>query len=231
MEYLVDRYDERTRQTFSWTTIFFQFFTGASMLYGLALFVAPTCGWPLSWTIVGSGAVILVYCVIGGLWAVVITDFLQAAILMPFTIVMAFSLAGAGRGALRARHRLPAEMTSLALPAGYGWSYVVCWAVMTSFGYNTAAMAQRYFSVEDERASRKIALLCFGLFLVGAFIWFIPPSPCGSSTPTCARSGPGSRTPRSPPTRSRRSPCCRAASWGSCWPRCSAPPCRASRAS
>ena len=175
MEYLVDRYDERTRQAFSWTTILFQFFTGASMLYGLGLFVAPTCGWPLSWAIAGSGAVILVYCVIGGLWAVVITDFLQAAILMPFTIVMAFASLGQVGGLSGLVDRLPAEMTSLALPPGYGWSYVVCWAVMTSFGYNTAAMAQRYFSVENERASRKIALLCFGLFLLGAFIWFIPP--------------------------------------------------------
>ena len=61
------------------------------MLYGLALFVAPACGWPLSWTIVGSGAVIIAYCVMGGLWAVVITDFLQAAILMPFTLIMGCS--------------------------------------------------------------------------------------------------------------------------------------------
>ena len=174
MEYLVDRYDERTRQAFSWTTIFFQLFMGASMLYGLGLFVAPTCGFPLSWAIAGSGAVILAYCVIGGLWAVVITDFLQAAILMPFTIVMAVaSLAQVG-GLSGLLARLPPEMTSLALPPGYGWSYVACWAVMTSFGYNTAAMAQRYFSVEDERASRKIALLCFVLFLLGAFIWFVP---------------------------------------------------------
>jgi len=36
-------------------------------------------------------------------------------------------------------------------------------------------MAQRYFSVEDERASRRVALLCFALFLLGAFIWFVPP--------------------------------------------------------
>jgi SSS family solute:Na+ symporter len=70
---------------------------------------------------------------------------------------------------------LPAEATSLALTPGYGWTYVACWTVMTSFGYNTAAMAQRYFSVEDERASRKIALLCFSLFFLGAFIWFVPP--------------------------------------------------------
>ena len=229
MEYLVDRYDERTRQAFSWTTIFFQLFMGASMLYGLGLFVAPTCGFPLSWAIAGSGAVILVYCVIGGLWAVVITDFLQAAILMPFTIVMAFaSLAQVG-GLSGLVARLPAEMTSLALPPGYGWSYVVCWAVMTSFGYNTAAMAQRYFSVEDERASRKIALLCFALFLLGAFIWFVPALRHAHRLPRpAARSGPGSRTPRSRPTPWRRSPSSRAASWGSCWPRCSAPRCRAS---
>src|SRR5580704_397436 len=36
-------------------------------------------------------------------------------------------------------------------------------------------MAQRYFSVDNERSARKVALLCCGLFFVGAFLWFIPP--------------------------------------------------------
>ena len=175
MEYLVDRYDERTRQVFSWTTIFFQLFTGAAMLYGLAVFVAPACGWSVPWTILGCGTVILAYCVVGGLWAVVITDFLQAAILMPFTLVMLFASLARTGGLSGLLAGLPAESTSLALAPGYGWTYVVCWSVMTSVGYNTAAMAQRYFSVEDERAARKVALLCFSLFLVGAFIWFVPP--------------------------------------------------------
>jgi SSS family solute:Na+ symporter len=175
MEYLVERFDERTRQAFSWTTIFFQLFIGASTLYGLAVFVAPTCGWPLSWTILGSGLVILAYTAVGGLWAVVITDFLQAAILLPFTLVMvvvALAKVGGIQGLVAG---LPAEMTSLSLPAGFGWTYVAMWTVMVAFGYNTAAMAQRYFSVEDEASARKAALLCFGLFFVGAFIWFIPP--------------------------------------------------------
>jgi SSS family transporter len=175
MEYLVDRYDERTRQAFSWTTIFFQFFTGASTLYGLGLFVAPTCGWPLSWTILGAGAVILAYCVIGGLWAVVITDFLQAAILMPFTIVMFFAALWRVGGISGLLSSLPTEMTSLSLPTSYSWMYVACWPIMTSVGYNTSAMAQRYFSVEDERGARRIALLCFSLFMLGALVWFVPP--------------------------------------------------------
>jgi SSS family solute:Na+ symporter len=175
MEYLVERYDERTRQVFSWGTVVFQLFTGASMLYGLGLFVASTCDLPLVWTIFGSGVVILAYCVIGGLWAVVITDFLQAVILMPFTVVMVVvSLARVGGigGLMRG---LPPEMTSLHLTADMGWLYVACWTVMVSFGYNTSAMAQRYFSVEDERAAKKVALLCFGLFVLGAFLWFLPP--------------------------------------------------------
>jgi SSS family transporter len=175
MEYLVERFDERTRQAFSWSTVLFQLFTGASMLYGLGLFVASTCGLPLVWTIFGSGLVILAYCVIGGLWAVVITDFLQAVILMPFTVVMvAVSLSRVGGlgGLVRG---LPPELTSLHLTPGLGWLYVACWTLMVSFGYNTSAMAQRYFSVEDERAARKVALLCFALFVLGAFIWFVPP--------------------------------------------------------
>jgi len=195
MEYLVDRYDERTRQAFSWTTIFFQLFTGGAMLYGLALFVAPACGIPLPWAIVGSGVVILVYCVIGGLWAVVITDFLQAAILMPFTIVMFFAALAKVGGLSGLFAGLPPEATSLALPLEYGWGYVLCWTVMVSFGYNTAAMAQRYFSVEDERASRKIGLLCSALFLLGAFIWFVPPLAMRVLHPDLAAIWPGLSNP------------------------------------
>ena len=175
MEYLVERFDERTRQAFSWTTTVFHLFIGASQLYGLALFVAPACGWPLGPTILGSGAVILAYCVIGGLWAVVITDFLQAAILVPFTVVMVFASLSRVGGLSGLLAGLPPEMTSFHLTPGLGWGYLACWTVMVSFGYNTSAMAQRYFCVEDERASRKIALLCFGLFVMGALIWFIPP--------------------------------------------------------
>jgi SSS family solute:Na+ symporter len=175
MEYLNERFDERTRQAFSWCTVFFQLFTGATMLYGLGLFVASTCGLPLGWTIVGSGAVILAYCVVGGLWAVVITDFLQAVILMPFTLVMFVASLNRVGGLSGLLGGLPPEMKTVSGLGDMGWLYVACWTVMVSFGYNTAAMAQRYFCVDDERSARKVAFLCFSLFLLGAVIWFVPP--------------------------------------------------------
>src|SRR5437660_300099 len=175
MEYLSDRFNPVTHQTFSWLTIFFQLFTSASTLYGLSLFISSACGFPVTWTIIGAGALIIFYCVIGGLWAVVVTDFLQASILMPFCLVLVItSLAKVG-GVAGLVHSLPPQMKTLHFSGEFGWVYLLSWTIMVSFGYNTSAMAQRYFSVDDERSSRKVALLCCGLFFVGAFLWFLPP--------------------------------------------------------
>lgn len=175
MEYLSDRFGPVTHQMFSWATIFFQLFTNASMLYGLSLFVATACHLSVPVTIFITGGIILFYCVIGGLWAVALADFLQASILLPFCIVLAVATLSRVGGLMGLIHALPPEMKTLHLHGEFGWIYLGCWTLMVSFGYNTSAMAQRYFSVEDERAAKRVALLCFSLFLLGAFLWFIPP--------------------------------------------------------
>jgi len=175
MEYLSGRFNPATHQVFSWSTILFQLFTSASTLFGLSLFVSAACGFPVTWTIVCAGALIVFYCVLGGLWAVVVTDFLQASILMPFCLVLVvMSLVRVG-GVSGLAHSLPVEMKTIHVTGEFGWIYLASWTIMVSFGYNTSAMAQRYFSVDDERSARKIALLCSALFFVGAFIWFLPP--------------------------------------------------------
>jgi Na+/proline symporter len=72
-------------------------------------------------------------------------------------------------------HSLPPQMKAIQVTGEFGWIYIISWTIMVSFGYNTSAMAQRYFSVDNEASARKVALLCCVLFLVGAFLWFIPP--------------------------------------------------------
>ena len=195
MEYLTERFDEQTRQTFSWTAVVFHLFTGASVLFGLGVFVSSTCNVPIGWTIITCGAIILAYCVVGGLWAVVITDFLQAVILMPFTLVL-LVVSLTRLGGIRALvASLPPPMRSLALPNDFGWGYVVAWAIMVSFGYNTSVMAQRYFAVDDERSARKVSLLCCGFFLVGSFLWFVPPMAMRILYPDLAAILPGRANP------------------------------------
>jgi solute:Na+ symporter, SSS family len=175
MEYLSARFNQTTRQTFSWASILVQLFMTASMLYGLSIFISSACGFPIIWTVIGAGALMVFYCVIGGLWAVVVTDFLQASILMPFCLVLVIASLLRVGGITGLIHSLPPPMKTIHFTGEFGWIYIVSWTVMVSFGYNTSAMAQRYFSVDNERSARKIALLCSGLFLVGAFLWFIPP--------------------------------------------------------
>src|ERR1035438_4939767 len=68
MEYLSGRFNPTTHQVFSWTTIVFQLFTSASTLFGLSLFVSSACGFPVTWTILGAGALIVFYCVLGALF-------------------------------------------------------------------------------------------------------------------------------------------------------------------
>jgi SSS family transporter len=175
MAYLVERFDEPTRQTFSVVSVFFQIFIAASVLYGLGLVVASTCGFPIAATILTSGGLVLLYCMLGGLWAVVVADFLQAMILMPFCLVLVGAALLRVGGLSSLYHSLPPQMVSLHLQGQYGWTFVICWTLMTVVGYNTGVMAQRYFSVDTERSAKKVALLCFIFFIVGAFIWFIPP--------------------------------------------------------
>ena len=175
MEYLSARFNEATRQTFSWSTVIIQLFMSASVLYGLSLFVSSACGFPVLWTVIGAGAIIMFYCVVGGLWAVVVTDFLQASILIPFCLVLVIASLMRVGGITGLIHSLPPELKTIHVTGEFGWIYILSWTIMVSFGYNTSAMAQRYFSVDNERSARKVALLCSGLFVVGAFIWFIPP--------------------------------------------------------
>jgi len=194
MEYLSERFDDRSRRLFSVTTVFFQIFMGASMLFGVGLFVASVSGLSPVWTTTVAGTIVLVYCMLGGLWAVVVADFLQAVILMPFALILFTTALIKTGGLANMIDRLPANMTSLSLP-GYGWIYVVAWTLMVSVGYNTAAQAQRYFSVDNESSARKAALLCSALFFVGSLIWFVPPMAMRVLYPDVSAVWPGWRHP------------------------------------
>jgi Na+/proline symporter len=94
---------------------------------------------------------------------------------MPFCMVLLITALIRVGGLSAFVHGLPQEMKTIHVTGEFGWIYILSWTVMVSFGYNTNAMAQRYFSVDNERSARKVSLLCAGLFVVGAFLWFIPP--------------------------------------------------------
>ncbi len=195
MEYLSDRFDQPTRQTFSWATVFFDLFMVSVWLFALGKYVAVATQIPVEYVIIGAGVIILIYCLVGGLWAVVITDFLQGVILLPFTIILAFAAVYKLGGISEFISAVPPEMLTIGHSEFSSWIFLVSWTVMVIFGYNTRAHAQRYYSVDTEKSAKKISLLNFVLFLLGAFIWFIPPMAARVLYPDIAEMWPNSANP------------------------------------
>jgi SSS family solute:Na+ symporter len=195
MEYLSERFNSTTRQTFSISTVFFDLFMVAVWLFALGEFMSVACQIPIEWVIIVSALIILIYCLVGGLWAVVITDFLQGVILLPFTIILAVAAIYQFGGLSQFLEALPPDLLKIGHSEYSNWYFLMSWIVMVIFGYNTRAHAQRYYSVDTEKSAKKISLLNFALFLLGAFIWFIPPMATRILYPDISQLWPNSANP------------------------------------
>ncbi len=195
MEYLSDRFNNTTRQTFALSTAFFDMFMVAVWLFALSEFVSAATHISIQLIIIVSAVIILLYCLLGGLWAVVITDFIQGIILLPFTLILAYITITKFGGISQFISALPSNMLTIGHSEYSSWFYLLSWTVMVIFGYNTRAHAQRYFSVDVEKSAKKISILNFVLFLFGALIWFIPPMAARVLYPNIAALWPSGTNP------------------------------------
>ena len=179
------RFGIPTQQFYAWMSFVMQTLYSSLHLLGLAIFCSAVFGYKIEQVIVVVGAVVLLYSLIGGSWAVTATDFLQTLILIPITILVGVlclvKLGGVGA--------LFQGIQDMGLSSAYGVfnapdqfplrAYTYAWAIAmllkNVIGYNTLTSAQRYFLVKDGREAQKAAWLGFVLMTAGAFLWFIPP--------------------------------------------------------
>ena len=134
-------------------------------------------GFELVPTIIALGLIVLTVSVVGGAWAVSATDFIQLTLLMLVTVVAAgFSLNAVG-GAGELVTNLPHESifgNDITIPLlAIFWMLTVLLKQIIST--NSMTNANRYLNARDSSHARKAALLASILFVVGSFIWFIPP--------------------------------------------------------
>ena len=179
------RFGIPTQQFYAWMSFAMQTLYSSLHLLGLAIFCSAVFGYKIEQVIVVVGAVVLLYSLIGGSWAVTATDFLQTLILIPITILVGVlclvKLGGVGA--------LFQGIQNMGLSSDYGVfnapdqfplrAYTYAWAIAmllkNVIGYNTLTSAQRYFLVKDGHEAQKAAWLGFVLMTAGAFLWFIPP--------------------------------------------------------
>ena len=136
-------------------------------------------GFQLSILLVGT--VMVVYSVIGGLWAAVLSDSVQAIIVTIMTLIIfpvAFAYLGDGHGIMAGFTRLLNEAPQGYFQLGGDTArplFLLAYLINVMLGYNVGwAIVQRYGSVADERDTKKMAILCAVLSVLGPLLWILP---------------------------------------------------------
>jgi solute:Na+ symporter, SSS family len=174
VEFLESRFNASIRQLFAWAGIPMKVFDDALKVFATGLFVSVSADVSLSWSIVVCGAVMVVYTFLGGLWALVVTDYVQflmkgLAILLLFPLaIMAAGGWGAAFGGLPEGFLSPSS-------GPQGWLYILGFVVLMAISYNASwSLAQKYYSVRDEREASKAAYCAAALNFIGAPLMIAP---------------------------------------------------------
>jgi Na+/proline symporter len=197
LQFLTRRYSPSTTYFYSVTAIVPQIVGIGQGLYILCIFVSTALGFGnrtfefaglemsgIQLSILAVGTVMVLYTVIGGLWAAVLSDAVQSIIIVVMTVIIfpvSYLYLGesAGGGLIAGFKRMLSEvpegyLTSLNGTSGNFW-FLSAFLISNTLGYNVAwHLAQRYYSVPDERGARKMALLCAALSFFGPLLWILP---------------------------------------------------------
>lgn len=194
LQFLTRRFSASTTYYYSLTAIIPQIVGIGQGLYILCIFVATALGFSersfavagfsltgLQLSILAVGTVMVVYTVIGGLWAAVLSDAVQSVIIVTMTLIMfavSFLYLGNGQGLLAGIERLfrdaPPGYLGLSGEMADPW-FLGAYILNIFLGYNVGwALVQRYHSVPGETDARKMALLCAILSVVGPVLWILP---------------------------------------------------------
>lgn len=174
MEFLETRYNMPVRQLFSWSGVFFKILDNMVRLYALGLFVAAATPMSLQMSILICGIIVALYTVVGGLWAVVITDVVQFIILMVATIILVPLTIQAAGGLAQMKMAIPDHFTWFNGPKGMPlFLFVYYLMILVKYSGNWTFI-QRFYSVRDEKASEKQGMLTAVFFLLFPIIFLFP---------------------------------------------------------
>jgi hypothetical protein len=99
LEYLRIRYNLLTQQVVAWNGVLLKVFDVGAKWAAIGILLKVVAGIPMETGIMVSGVVTLVYVTFGGLWGVIVTDFIQFIVQVLGSIVMGL---GSGRSSLLA---------------------------------------------------------------------------------------------------------------------------------
>ena len=176
VEYLEMRYNPLIRQLFAWEGLPVRVIDDALKLVAIGIFVSASLGLDIKQCILWSGLIMLAYTSMGGLWAVMVTDFVQF-IVMAVAVVVLVPLAISEAGGISAlTSGYPEGFFSLIHPPEYDSVYVLAVLLLMMLAYSSInwSLIQRYYCVPKEKDALKVGWLVTALFIIGPPLFLIP---------------------------------------------------------
>ena len=191
-EFVELRFGRGALHFYTWAMMAFRLLSVAVSLYSLALVLVvkmeiPVDGFfsqlrepdtgalSIQWAILIFGGAVVLYTMIGGLWAVLMTDVLQFIVLnlaVLFVIPILLSNSGGIQGFV---DNAPEGFFGL-VGGGYTWWFLLGWVAIHYFVVGAEwAFVQRNLCVPTERDARKSTFLFGILYLVSPVLWLLPP--------------------------------------------------------
>lgn len=176
VEYTRERFGVGTQQLLSvvYSVVFIA--SAGAQLLAISTIVHGILGVPIPAAILAVGVVVLLYTLLGGIWAVAVTDVVQFVILIAVAVVVAPLAVGLLPGGL---FQLLGGLDPLTFPLPHaqpGEDLHLLLGGLVSFTLGTAAgQAPRFYSVPDEKDALRVGRLAAALFLTVPLLFSIPP--------------------------------------------------------
>ena len=174
-EFIRRRFGKKVQQFLTYIVLILSLVYAGAFLYPVAKIINISTGFSINTCIITLGLLIMAYTVIGGLWAVIITDVLQFVILSVSVILVVYlSLIEVG-GLAKFIEKAPTHFFNLTSKE-YSWSFIIGMAVFnTVYLGGNWAYVQRYLSVKNTRDARRVGLIFGWLYLFSPLLWMLPP--------------------------------------------------------
>ncbi|MEX0320876.1 MAG: sodium:solute symporter family protein [Puniceicoccaceae bacterium] len=189
-EFVRLRFGSGALHFYTWAMMLFRIVGTAGALYALAKILvaimpleagnilrdAETGNLSLRYAILIFGSIVVLYTMIGGLWAVLMTDVLQFIILnlaVLFVVPLALSQVGGIEGFITSA---PEGFFELVKEDKYTLFFLAGWIAIHFFMIGAEwAFVQRFLCVPTKKDARKSTFLFGGLYLCSPLLWLLPP--------------------------------------------------------
>ena len=186
-EYLTIRFGQRSLNFYTLLGIIGRGFHTAVALYAIAIVMSTLMTLPeghfmadasghlaVSWAILILGVITLLYTVLGGFLAVLMTDVIQFGVLITVVVFM-IPLSINALGGIENFFANAPEGYFTPVSAEYPWFWLILWFFVNSFTIGGDwPFVQRYISVPTVKDARKSTYLVGALYLLTPIIWYFP---------------------------------------------------------